>query len=459
MAYTGTSIVDYLKSVGQDSSYSNRTKLATQHGIQNYQGTAQQNTQLLRILNKPVTTSTSATTPTRTTTTPSSVVTPSPTNNPLVNNNPDIPDISDTGSYRIWAPNGGLIATYNGKLGDAQAFASARGGVISDNAPTSSAPQPVRQNFTYYVPDGRQVNTGLMTRIEFDNYLKATGYTENNQQSANQQRTPITLGNSQTVYVDNQGNFTDESGNAVSNQTVAGSTAESVVQDDGENNGDGTVYDTGNQQLDDILTALSDGLTKIIDSGKVINPDIELTPAQISQFTEMASSQISPYYRSQIESIRKDLDLSVQNLQKQYEVSKQGAEESFKQSLGGQRESMSGLGTTFSGQRGQQEQSMVSAQNRALDLSALQTENQIGSNLRSLEGQIGSSNLPSVPGFQTYRATAEGRGGFTPGRTLNFGGIGGVTGSLQQDQKEAELLRLSKFKKAARENRSLDYYL
>lgn len=44
------SIVDYLKSVNEDSSFSNRMKLAAQFGIQNYRGTASQNTQLLKKL-------------------------------------------------------------------------------------------------------------------------------------------------------------------------------------------------------------------------------------------------------------------------------------------------------------------------------------------------------------------------------------------------------------------------
>ena len=44
------SIVDYLNSQGQDSSFNARKQLATQHGISNYTGTAQQNTQLLQIL-------------------------------------------------------------------------------------------------------------------------------------------------------------------------------------------------------------------------------------------------------------------------------------------------------------------------------------------------------------------------------------------------------------------------
>lgn len=48
--YQGNSIIDYLKSINQDSSFANRKNLAIQHGITNYSGTAMQNLQLLGIL-------------------------------------------------------------------------------------------------------------------------------------------------------------------------------------------------------------------------------------------------------------------------------------------------------------------------------------------------------------------------------------------------------------------------
>ena len=48
------SIVDYLNQKGQASDFNSRTALATQNGIANYTGTAEQNTQLLGILQKPV---------------------------------------------------------------------------------------------------------------------------------------------------------------------------------------------------------------------------------------------------------------------------------------------------------------------------------------------------------------------------------------------------------------------
>lgn len=47
---TGGSIVDYLKSKQQDYSLANRKKLAQEYGINNYKGTAEQNTQLLKLL-------------------------------------------------------------------------------------------------------------------------------------------------------------------------------------------------------------------------------------------------------------------------------------------------------------------------------------------------------------------------------------------------------------------------
>ena len=49
-SYSGPSIVDYLNSVKQASDFTSRSKLATQYGISNYTGTAEQNTLLLNKL-------------------------------------------------------------------------------------------------------------------------------------------------------------------------------------------------------------------------------------------------------------------------------------------------------------------------------------------------------------------------------------------------------------------------
>src|SRR5699024_386949 len=56
-------LVDWMKSKKMDSSFNNRAKLAKQHGIKNYTGTASQNTQLLAKLqggSKPTTSNSTA---------------------------------------------------------------------------------------------------------------------------------------------------------------------------------------------------------------------------------------------------------------------------------------------------------------------------------------------------------------------------------------------------------------
>ena len=49
-SYTGVSIVDGLKSIKAESSYSYRSKIAKANGISNYSGTAAQNTKMLTLL-------------------------------------------------------------------------------------------------------------------------------------------------------------------------------------------------------------------------------------------------------------------------------------------------------------------------------------------------------------------------------------------------------------------------
>lgn len=83
MAYTGVSIVDYLNSNGQNSSFASRQAIAKANGISNYTGTADQNNTLLAYLNKPQSpapTTVKTTTPAPIVTTPT--VTTKPTTTP-----------------------------------------------------------------------------------------------------------------------------------------------------------------------------------------------------------------------------------------------------------------------------------------------------------------------------------------------------------------------------------------
>lgn len=128
MAYSGTSIVDYLKSIGRDSSYAVRKALAAQYGITNYSGTAEQNLALLDKLRGA--TATTTTPQSSTTITPvktgvittGGTVTGTPTTTTsapktTTTTTPKAPDISGLIGLREYATNKGLNVTWNAQQG------------------------------------------------------------------------------------------------------------------------------------------------------------------------------------------------------------------------------------------------------------------------------------------------------------------------------------------------------
>lgn len=293
----------------------------------------------------------------------------------------------------------------------------------------------------------RQLSSGSVAASEistqdYQNYKPAVTSTPQNNQQATQIQEKIDALKGQAQNAQNAG---------------YGEGGRFAGQDIPANVLDGS-YDTGNPQLNDMLLQLQQYLDRVKASGQVVNPSVELSPSQIQGFLDQASREISPYYASQIGAIKDDLTKSIDNLQKQWEIQKETDQATFKQNLATQRENNAGSGLAFSGVRGAAEEGLVSAQQRSLDLGALQTENQLGGNLRTLEGKIGSSNLPTLPTFQGSTVSATGEGGFGAGRTLNFAPTGGVSGTLPGQQTTDIQKRKNELETSAREGRVLDFY-
>ena len=192
------------------------------------------------------------------------------------------------------------------------------------------------------------------------------------------------------------------------------------------------VTTTGNPQLDELYGVLKDFVSK-----QTINPNVQLTPADLQRFYDQASAEISPYYASQISAIKDDLTKNIGFLQKNYELEKQQAGAQLKNTLASSREEAAGAGTIFSGARGRQERDLASLYEQNLENKALGLESQIGGTLRGVESKIGSKNIQDlgIPSFQSSGVSLEGRGGLTPGRNLSFSPTGGVTGSIEYQQR------------------------
>lgn len=193
---------------------------------------------------------------------------------------------------------------------------------------------------------------------------------------------------------------------------------------------------TGNPQLDAIYAQLQAYLQQLQTQGRTVNPNIQLSPQDIQRFLDQATGEISPYYASQINAIKGDLTQNIQALQQQYEYQKKDQEAQFKAGLDSSRESAAGAGTVFSGARNLGEQNQAASAQRNLDSLGLSASNQIGSQLRSAESKIGSSNVRSlsIPNLEVPKASF-GSSSFGTGRSISSFTPGDYTGSIEYQQR------------------------
>lgn len=216
-------------------------------------------------------------------------------------------------------------------------------------------------------------------------------------------------------------------------KATAGSSSRSTASS-GNNAGNGTsIPSTGNAQLDQILSQLQTQITNAQANGQMINPNIELTPAEVKKFLDQATKEIDPYYSSQITAIRQNLDRSLDELEQSYQIQKKQDEADFKKTLGNKREDLAGTGLAFSGVRGNAEKTLAEDQNRSLESTALSVKSKARGLVTDAENRIGSRNLASLkmPNLVQYGASTGGDGSIYNKRTLNFDGLGNITGDLE----------------------------
>jgi hypothetical protein len=221
------------------------------------------------------------------------------------------------------------------------------------------------------------------------------------------------------------------------------------------------VYDTGNKDLNVILKSIQDILKSIVDSGKIVNPNIEIDASLIKQFQEQAEAEFSPYYKGQFSAIKGDLETDLSYLSEQYKQTVETQQAQFKQNLAYQRESEAEKGTIFSGGRMTREQELAGATQRTM--TGLGTSLAYGAQKAGTEAErtIGSLNLGGVtyPSYKPYSVSTKGMGGFAPLGTRNLYNLtGGITGSMEREQITAQQLRQAELEEAERRKRVLNFY-
>ena len=220
-------------------------------------------------------------------------------------------------------------------------------------------------------------------------------------------------------------------------------------------------YQTGNPELDGILGEFNKYIKGLETAGQRVNPNIELTPDQIKGFLDQASKEISPYYQSQLTSIKEDLSNNLKYLQQDYELNKQNKEAQFKQGLETTRENLAGAGLAFSGNRGAQEQGIQQSEQRELDLDALRLSQTAGEQSSQAAKLAGTRNLAGLnyPSVNAPTVNLSGAGSYDTGRNLSFAPTTSpVTCSLEREQLTATQTRASNLEEAERKSRALSLY-
>jgi peptidoglycan hydrolase-like protein with peptidoglycan-binding domain len=196
-------------------------------------------------------------------------------------------------------------------------------------------------------------------------------------------------------------------------------------------------YDTGDETLNGILNNFSEIISNLEASGQKINPNIAITPEVAQRFINQASAEVDPYYKSQFESIKGDLQTNLNELAAAYDREKASSEAKFRENLGLQTEKEATAGTVFSGGRTRRLGDLTSATERelaGLSTEAVQKARTLGT---TAEQTIGSSALTGLtsPNIGVYSPSTTGRGSYTTSQIRSlYTPTGGVVGSEERAQ-------------------------
>lgn len=193
-----------------------------------------------------------------------------------------------------------------------------------------------------------------------------------------------------------------------------------------------------------------------IEAGQVLNPNIEITPERIQEFTNQATSELDPYYQEIINNYKDDLNTSISRLKTDFETGVRNAEEPFKRNLAAVAESEAQAGLTYGSERVKREQTNVLNQQQLIDENALKVQRSAEDAYKQAERTIGSDALGnvSIPNIKDYNVN---KLGFAESGLRNlYAPQGNLVGTLQKERTTNIRTRASELEDAYRQNRILN---
>jgi hypothetical protein len=374
------SIIDFLKSEGQDSSFSARKKLAQEKGITNFRGTAAQNTQLLGLLRQ------------ETGQAPQDI-------------SSRIQGLLDpqAGQSVVPTDNQTFVPPPTGRETPQQEEARLLG----------VAAQREQQRQQGVINDYNALLNRGASQQELQNFFSGLKFADQNL-IIEQQKTQA------------QG--------AIAESTFASEALADPLNQEW--------FNSLPPDVQRYVDAASKYLESQAEQGNTVNPNIDFTHEETQRFLERATKELDPFFQETMKGIRQDLDISFSRLTEDLEREITQAEEPFTRGLAEQAEAEAGAGLAFGSERKKREERAIQQQQRGIE-SALRETTREGQRLaRQGERELGSEAFGqvSVPGI---RETTVGRGGFQRGAQRRlFTPQGGLIGS--EPRKQATNIEIEK---------------
>ena len=194
-----------------------------------------------------------------------------------------------------------------------------------------------------------------------------------------------------------------------------------------------------------------------IEAGKVVNPNIEITPAENRKLLEQARTELEPYYAEQLDFLRDDFETSIDRLTTDVGKAVSRAKDPFAETLRSAAEDEAQAGLTYSSGRLRRENARVDKANQAIEDLVTEARRSATDAATQYERKAGSSALRTlnIPTLNTYQATNRGIVD-TGTRRLYEPTTGDALGSIEKEKTTAVEARRSELEDALRRSRILD---
>lgn len=320
-------------------------------------------------------------------------------------------------------------------------YASA--GALTSSSQSSSQPSTQSTPTGYYTlnrPDGTTTRITAEQAAAFTSQGLAAGYSVKPEMTTSQ--APATS----TTTSTNAASLLSDL--AVKNPVVAAQLQDPATK---------AWFDSAPPELQVAYLQAASSLDSALASGKVVNPNIQLTDAENRKLLDQATQELDPYYQEKFGISKNDFQTSISRLMEDYQTGINRTKDTFKQDLANQAEGEAQAGTAYSSGRVDRQGRTLNLQQNTLD-DAVTAATRAGQDAaKTYEQQAGTSNLRSlnIPGLSTFQATPTGVN--TTGSRNLYAPLGTVPlGEIGKAKETAISARKSQLESAFRSNRLLD---